>query len=98
MQLRFQHLLRMGMLGDAQQAGGSTVQPVYRPETDGLPGVFVIFHNKITQRIAVVPRTGVNGDAGGFIENEQIGVFKDDIQGTGSGQHSSAAGHISYHH
>ena len=84
-ELIFQHLLGVGVLGGHQQAGGPTVQPVDGVEVRLLSRLFIIMNQKITQRIVIVPRPRVDGHPRRLVQDNQVLVLVDDLQGTGGG-------------
>ena len=55
-----------------------------------LSRLIVIMEQIITQRIIKMARTGVDGQTGGLIQDDDVLVLKDDVDGAGSGDDAAA--------
>ena len=86
-ELALEPLLGVGVLGHHHQAGGAPIQPLHRVDVGGDAPLPVVVRDKIAQGVGVVAGAGVDGDAGGLVEHQQIPVLIHDIQGTGRGHH-----------
>ena len=93
-ELIFQHLLGVGVLGGDQQAGGPPVQAVDGVKIRLLVGRFVIVRQKIPQSIVEMPRPRVDGHPWGLVQNNQVLVLIDDIQRPGCGDDAAVSGRI----
>ena len=83
LELRRQRVKGSIVLRHDEQSARLLVQPVddSRPlhAADAAEGAAVV-QQRVDQRAARVPRRGMDDQAGGLVENENIGIFKDHIE------------------
>ena len=68
------------VLSHHREAGGVPVQPVGAAEDEGLFLLFVVPGQGIGQGVCVVVHGGMDGHAGGLVEDDDVLVLIDDIQ------------------
>ena len=94
MELLLQPLLGVGVLGYHHQPRGPLVQPVDRVVVGKNALFLVIIHQKITQRIVIVARSGVAGHAGCLIDYQQVLILVDDVKRARNRSQAAAQGRL----
>ena len=90
MKLVLQHLLGVGVLGHHHEPRRPLVQAVYRVEVGLHPGPIVIIQQKITDCIGKVAGSGVDQHPRGLVEDQDVPVLVDDVQGARRRDHPAA--------
>ncbi len=87
------------ILGDQDDAGGVFVQPMNDPGTDRVAALrerLAAAEQRVDQRAASVPGARMNRHARGFVDNDHVVVFVEDVErnGFGFGTHGRARLHF----
>ena len=70
-------------LGDDHHAGGILIEPVHNARARHAADAFEVgamVQDGVHERAGVVSRRGVDDETGGFVENEDVVIFEEDVQ------------------
>ena len=81
LQLGNQLRLRLDGLGDHHQSGGVFVQAMHDPRTRHINNVRYVVQQRIEQSAISMPRSRVHHQTRGFVDDQDVIVFVNDVEG-----------------